>query len=191
MTVGETTTVSLITALLTAVIVAPSSAYLTTWLSLRRYQIEKWWDRKASAYENILGGMHDIIKYYDKTLEAHILDHNLSEAYLENLRANLDRGRADVQKIARMGAFILSDEAEIILNNFELEFSRASNTIDWYEYVENCLDTSLKTFRALRAEARNDLGVGPALPGIAWLEDRLERIRNRPGSPDLGGTESN
>ena len=46
-----------------AIVAAVVTAVLTVRLSFRRFQAERWWDRKADAYANIIGALQHCIIY--------------------------------------------------------------------------------------------------------------------------------
>lgn len=186
MSFADAATVAVITATLTALLVTPISIYLTAWLGVRRFRIEKWWEKRVSVYEEIFESLHDFIEYYDKETERLILDRKYSDEYMKELGEAARKARSKLIKRQRIGSFVISDAAEKILRDLENEFSKEPRPDSWFEYLDQNLFCATQAFDALRVEARRDLGLETKLPGEDIWPDFRDRIRNRPGQSDLG-----
>jgi hypothetical protein len=186
MTFNETITVSLITSVFTALIVGTSGAYFSTWLALRRYRLEKWWDKKALNYEVLFESIYDIHHYYEVELEK-LVGREYNEEYVTGLHAASEKGYDNIHRQARIGSFILSSEAESIVLTLENSLERASSFHNWEEVASECERATREAFSELRFAAQDDLGSNVNLPGVKSLERLRTRLANRPGQEDLGG----
>ena len=59
--------------LLTGIIIAAVSAWVTVQLSLRKFRKEKWWERKADTYSNVIEALYNSKAYPQHFMDAGIL----------------------------------------------------------------------------------------------------------------------
>ena len=101
-----------------ALIGGASAAYATMHLSLRRFYLERWWQRRFDAYSAILEALHDQHRYLD-ILRGEIFD---GDRYLDGYRQNAltlstDAGRL-LRRYVDLGPLALSPEAVAALRAF-------------------------------------------------------------------------
>ena len=98
--------------ILTSLIVGTVIAYLTVRLSIRQFYSQRWWDRKAEAYTDILEAIYNmnystraLINFYED--DSSVLDvpttNELVEKFIENYN--------EVRRHSLIGAFAISSEA--------------------------------------------------------------------------------
>ena len=63
----------------TGVVIAAISSWITVQLSLRRFRTERWWERKAEAYERIIGALHDSKVFASRHADAELQKTELPE----------------------------------------------------------------------------------------------------------------
>src|SRR5271165_48966 len=83
------------------------TAFLTVHLSLRRFQAERWWERKVDAYSRIIEALHHVIAYITMVLEQ-----SQSEFPPENkaeIESFCKKAIRDLRMAADVGSFIISN----------------------------------------------------------------------------------
>jgi hypothetical protein len=95
----------------TGILIAAVSSWITVQLSLRRFRSERWWERRAAAYERVIEALHDLKVFADNHLEAEYKGREFPEEEDKELRARSKAAHEEVAKTIDIGAFLLSDEA--------------------------------------------------------------------------------
>lgn len=107
--------------ILTALFVAAATAYVTVYLALRRFHAERWWERKAAAYDRLLGALADLKRHADHRVEEHegttfsddyskVVSDMHREASHELERAGILGGYTFSDRTARALAKLLADD---------------------------------------------------------------------------------
>ncbi|HZY10789.1 MAG TPA: hypothetical protein VFF29_06500 [Bacteroidota bacterium] len=137
--------------ILKTVFIATVSSWITVKLSLRKFQTERWWERKVEAYERIIEALHHTKAFSDAHLDANHEGREVSKERDDELRRRSREAHFEIAKAADMAAFFLSEEAKNRLDRFLVEEREASNTTDWQIYLESdwaatnsCLEDFIK-----------------------------------------------
>ena len=80
-----------------------AASWLTVWFALRRFQAEKWWEKKFASYTAIFGALHDMSVGFDEEIDA--LERG-SELSPDQSRANSEKyltGRNELYKQIDIG----------------------------------------------------------------------------------------
>ena len=56
--------------ILTGIFIAGITSLITVHLSINKFRTEKWWERKADAYTQLLDALHNAKKFSDEHLRA-------------------------------------------------------------------------------------------------------------------------
>lgn len=145
--------------ILSGVAIAGLSSWITVYLSLRRFRTEKWWEKKAEAYSNLLGTIHDAKAFAEENLEAMQLERELSEDEDKHLRKKSKLAESEIYRAMDVGAFYLSNQAIDCLKNYKDESSRAGKDNDWVLYLIEDLETTDKCLKSMIEIARADLQI--------------------------------
>ncbi|WP_375463734.1 hypothetical protein [uncultured Methylobacterium sp.] len=186
MTFGETVASNLISSFAVGIVFGATAAYFTTWLAFKRYKLEKWWDKKASAYEAILNNLFEFMFFFEKSLEAHMTDREPSQAVKDELQKKSEEAHRSLRKAAKIGSFVISDKAENFLVILERKLDKAIESQVWYDFIDSSFDAATNALDDLRDEARRDLSLEPSLPLANLSHKTWQRVRNRSGHADLG-----
>lgn len=138
-----------------AIFIAAVSSWITVQLSLGKFRHEKWWERKADAYANVIEALHYSKQFAEEHFEADIEGRKISSDKDAELRANAKKANAEISRVASIVAFLLHDKAINRLALLAREENEASNTADWWEYLDrdlratsSCLDDIIKIAKA-------------------------------------------
>jgi len=149
---------SVLTDLIKAIIVAVLTAFVTVKLSLKQFRSQKWWEKKAEAYSEIIGQL----SYYHYFLEEY-LDRELrggAEADDERWKPLIDdarRARKSIKAAAAAGAYVVSTETAAALERLLRELDKRGRDPDWIGEIETELDAIERCIATVRKQAEADL----------------------------------
>lgn len=144
---------------ISAVVIAGLSSWITVFLSLRKFRTEKWWEKKAEAYSNLLGAIHDSKAFAEENLNAEFRSRELTELEDKELRAASKKSEAEIYRAMDVGAFYLSEQAIECLKKYKKESSEAGKDNSWVQYLIEDLDAANSCLKSMIEIARNDLKV--------------------------------
>lgn len=142
---------------LTAILIAAVSSWITVRLSLRRFRAERWWERKADAYSRVIEALHNSKAFADQHLEAGYQGRELPEDRDKELRSRVRAAQDEIRKAMDVGAFLLSEDALNRLKQYEKGAEDASGQKSWYEYLEADWAATDKCLKDMIEIAKNDL----------------------------------
>ena len=149
------------------------AAWITYWLSRRRFIGERWWDRKADAYGSIIGSLVELMHSLDVMIEQHGFRRELGtkdfdEAY-EVGEAGYREIVARLERVVTEGDYVISRKAASALSEFIVGLATAGpdripdfgNPFDdWLgDHLRERRDVVRSYLEAIRAEAQSDLRV--------------------------------
>jgi len=124
------------TNILVGIVIAGVSSWITVQLSLRRFRSEKLWERKVAAYERVIEALHHSKAFCAAHMTAEEEGREVAAARDQALRQRATEADMEIQKASDVGGFLLSDEAQARLEQYAKESKEASNSPDWYGYLE-------------------------------------------------------
>jgi hypothetical protein len=142
-----------------AIFIAAASSWITVQLSFRKFRHEKWWERKADAYANIIEALHYSKQFSEEHFEADMEGREISQDTDAELRAEAKKANAEISRVASMGAFLLPDQAINRLALLRKEENEASNATDWCEYIDRDLKATSSCLNDIIEIAKEDLKV--------------------------------
>ncbi len=147
--------IQFVTSLITPLLVAVVTAVLTVQLSFRRFQAERWWDRKAEAYSRIVEALHHIVAYTSMSWKDWNEDATVREADKKELLQSYEKAVKELRLATGIGAYVISDEAAKILTELE---SRPEHD-NPYDAIDAALSDYQKALTKIRQLAKKDLKV--------------------------------
>lgn len=95
----------------TALFLAISTSFLTVYFSLKRYRSEKWWDKKAQCYCEIVDAINNIIRHCDAFIAEEFDGKNISENEKCQLSKKYYEGKAFFETQTNIGRLLISEAA--------------------------------------------------------------------------------
>lgn len=144
--------------IVTGIVIAVVSTYLTFYLSLTKFRTERWWERKADAYLKIIDALHRSKALTENYLEAQEEGRVVSKEEDKKLTEDSKKAHKEINMAIEIGALLLSNEALKKLKQFQkrnIDLGRA----DLYKYLENDLATTKSCFNELIEIAKKDLQI--------------------------------
>lgn len=135
----------------------------------RRFALEKWWNKKAQAYAEVIGSLVSLTYSLDRwqddgykmTVEG---QSSISKDVNKELAAEYNKALSRIERAATEGNYILSEKAANTLSDFLKKLRENSDKeytgwVDWYETVIQNLKLAKDCLSILRDEAKKDLQV--------------------------------
>lgn len=137
------------------ILVAFVASIITVRLSLYKFASSKWWERKESAYTDIIGTLSNILVKLRRQEDHYLGINNLSDDELKEISDDKKIYREEIERVAREGSFRISDEASNELWSLYKELGKgASHPVEGihneFEAVESCQEK-------VSEEAKRDL----------------------------------
>lgn len=145
--------------IISGIAIAGISSWITVQLSLKRFQTEKWWEMKATAYSNLLGTIHDAKAFSEENLEADYHAKELTDAQDKELRAKSHKASAEIYRAMDVGAFYLSKEAIERLKLYKNHPEPDNPHHSWVVHLEGDFTETNSCLKDMIEIARNDLQI--------------------------------
>ena len=124
--------------------------FLAVWLSLRfalrKFATEKWWEKKAAAYEAIIEATYHGFRYYDEAMHEASSGGEIDEETHETLKRNAKAADSEIVRIMTIGTLKVSQEFLDRLQQLRRDEHEATQTTSWSEHIalsydayRNCL----------------------------------------------------
>jgi len=135
-------------------LVAIVAVYLTAHLALRRFYSERWWERKANMYTQLIEALYDLLQYCEIKKADYGDGAGYADDKLKELAEKYNRAYWEVKKATALAGFVLSSDAAAILRELrdrpELEWDKNP---PWevygqdYEFYRDALDKIVEVAR--------------------------------------------
>ena len=143
--------------IITGIVTAAISSWIAVQLSLRKFHLEKWWERKANAYSALIQALHDSKTFCDEHFEALCAGRQVSDERDKELRIRARKATDEIRRAIDIGAFLFSDEALEVLKRYNKDQEEVSKAQDWYEYLDTDLAATSRCLEDIIKIARKDL----------------------------------
>ncbi len=141
-----------------SLLVAVTTAFLTIWLSLRRFYREKWWEAKMRAYSDVIQALHHMKWDLEISLRAHEEGRDTDTDYHKAWSAKHSAAWEEIRKQTDVGEFLFSPKAVELLQMLSNEARHETNE-GYFQYLEKIQVAVEKCLPAIKAAARTDLGL--------------------------------
>jgi hypothetical protein len=145
--------------ILSGVAIAALSSGITVYLSLNKFRTEKWWEKKAAAYSNLLGALYEAKTFADAHITASAKDKELTDEEDQEVRTKTKRAEEEIYRAMAVDAFYLSPLAIKRLETYGKEASRAGQDGSWSGYLFDHLSAADTCLRDMMKIARADLKI--------------------------------
>ena len=140
-------------------VIAVATSVLTVRLALGRFHAERWWERKAEAYTEILNALSDL-KHYAEILARKEQGAKYTDEFEARLRERHRDAYDKLRSATTVGGFILAGS---IAQRLE-DLARQAAAIEWedvppWEYYEENAKAYSSAIADVRTAAKKDLQV--------------------------------
>ncbi len=137
------------------------TAWLTVKFALRRFQSEKWFERRVDAYTKVIEALHIMKQCTERQIRAVERNIEISSESETELISEFRRGLADLRRLADMGALIFSPQAIQVLDVLVDELNVPTSEISsWWHRLDSERTALSKALIELRTVAKKDLSAG-------------------------------
>jgi hypothetical protein len=139
--------------------VAVLTAALTAKWAVRRFQSERWWERKAGAYSDIARSLFLMKRYCDEYIDSKESGSTRTDEYEQELTKDWQQGNRAIAEATALGTFLVSPDAAAVLEELRRENGRAAAEDDFYERASVESAALQRAIAALTSAARRDLRI--------------------------------
>ena len=143
--------------LLASIPIALLTSWVTVRFALRRFQSEKWFERRVDAYTKVVESLHYMKHCTERQIAAARRGYEMPKEIEEELVASYRKGLADLRRLTDMGALLFSAEAVAVLDTLNKELSEATDEQSWWENLDAESAAITKCLSALRPIAKREL----------------------------------
>lgn len=133
------------------------TALFTWWMNRRKFASEKWWERKAAAYTDLVERLYSCTLYNREIAKMFSGEILMDEARKQELTERYTAALAELRKAVVVGDFLFS---RIVVSMLEAMFAeKVDDEQPTYDMLTQIADKQQRTLDAIRMFAKDDLGV--------------------------------
>lgn len=148
-----------ITSGLIPAVVALATALVTTWMILRGYYSQRWWEKKADTYQGIIEHLtflkYDLLEMVDQHLG---IKKPTLEKMEEMAKAHRQATRG-IEQAAASGGFLITEEAAEVLRKLTREIGSGNFGNDLVGQLQSDLEAVSDALDSFKQTALKDLHV--------------------------------
>ncbi len=133
------------------------TAWITVKLALRRFYTEKWWERKAQAYSDIIGSLAKMRICFDKWEDEELRYKEIRAEARKKVNEEYANAKRVIVNAEAEGAFIISEKAAEVLSLFLKELQKEDIQGDWLNDFDRYHGEVIKCIASLREIANREL----------------------------------
>ena len=138
-----------------AVVGSMIGAFVTAHLALRRFKSEARWTRQIQVYDQIFAALYEVTEGIKYERNADIQDLE-SRKKLEKL---FDRTNREVTRLMTVEAYLLSEEATNVVNDYRVSVMFSDRNTDWLQWYDRQVKACFQCSTKLLHIARKDVGM--------------------------------
>ncbi len=133
--------------------ISVGGAFLAAHLAMKKFRSEKWWEKKAAAYAELVEALHTM-----KWRASEHLERIISEEEKSGMREEFELARRNIWRIADGSGFFISDEVTKAVDEMEQELIKAKNAESEFEYLNEEYAAINKCLLRIKEIGKTDLG---------------------------------
>lgn len=134
-----------------------ATSWITVKFAFRRFQSERWFERRIDAYTKVIEALHFMKYCTERQILAAERRQDLPEEFENELISAYRKGRADLRRLTDMGALLFSARAVAALDTLNAELRAATEQQSWWEHLDAESTAIAKCLVELRPIAKKDL----------------------------------
>ncbi len=127
--------------------------------NFKRYARERWWERKAKAYEDIISALSNSVHYYRTLINEELGIEKYTAGKRDKFNKIEGEGFNTIRKATDMGGFIISNEASSVLSEYWKKNEDGIDPQDWYKRFEANFEKTQACLTKITICAKNDLKI--------------------------------
>ena len=140
-------------------VTAAFASWITVRFALKRFISEKWWEKKAEAYDAILESLHYMKRTFGKDLDNFQKEREVAADRDKEGERKYREAYDELKKRIDIGQFVLSDNAVTVLSVFQKDYRKAGDDHphDLFTYLDDSLGALDRALKQMRVIAKADL----------------------------------
>ena len=142
--------------------ISVAGAFLAAYLAGKRFRNERWWEKKAAAYAELVDALHKMKWPYSEHLDAAMEQRDISKDESTSLWEEFKTARRNVWRIADSSSFLISPEVMKAVQKMEQALGDARTADSWFEHLDahyGAINSCLSTVKEI---GKKELGVHDA-----------------------------
>lgn len=171
-------------------------AYFTARYALGRFYREKWWDKRASLYVQLVESIYSIKKasmyWYEEEISKRSgfseRSFDLDEEQIRVVEADHDKAIIDLMRISDLSPLLLNEQCKILIERYLEQRINLRNQFDYDaididDAVRESLNNIISLLDSIMIEARRELrsdhkSLKEQLePGIKYIKDKSKLLK--------------
>ena len=135
------------------------AAVIASWLALRKFRTEKYWELRLEAYNELLNALEKMFSYVDASLLDAMHEKTIKDDERANLASKWKEGKNHVEKTRLVGRLLISQEAHQIID-LDKKFKEANKDVninDWFSQMDNDWGVLRKVIDEFITQSKIDL----------------------------------
>ncbi|MEX2474471.1 hypothetical protein [Marinobacter sp.] len=160
---------------LSGITIAVVASFLSAWLTLRRFRTERWWERKAEAYINLVEALHEMSLVPSEEIAAGAGHRKeLAEDEKAELWENFERAKKKVWKIADSSDFIISSDVLEVIQEMNRGLGHASHNTNWIEFLDDSNSAINECLNKVKKIGAVELGIKKGPDWDRWIPAKIK-----------------
>lgn len=134
-------------------------AFLAAHLAMKKFRNEKWWEKKAAAYAELVEALHTMKWPAGEHLDAELESREVSQEESSRMWEEFKVARRNIWKVADSSTFLVSEEVIKAVQDMERGLSSARNAQSWFEHLDEQYAAVNKCLGRIKEIGRADLGI--------------------------------
>ncbi len=149
--------ISIVMDIIKSAIIIVVASWITVKLALRRFYTEKWWERKAQAYSEIIGSLAKMRICFDKWEDEQLRYKEIRAEARKKVNEEYANAERVIVNAEAEGSFIISEEAAEVLSLFLKELQKKDIQGNWLNDLDRHQGEVIKCIVKLREIAKREL----------------------------------
>jgi len=133
------------------------TAYVTVRMSLKQFYSQRWWDKKAEAYSQILEHLSYLRYYYEEWSNEFQFDNTMDTDQRKRLSEGYIRAKESITKASAIGEFIVSETTTKALSELLSELFKLRFEDDPFKSVDKSYEAVTECIKTVRGDAKEAL----------------------------------
>lgn len=156
------------------ILVAIIAAFLGAWLTMRRFRVDRWWEKKAEAYINLVEALHEMSMVPAEQFNAACNGKDLRKEQEVALWESFDRARRRVWKIADSADFVISSDVARVVQVMNNGISQAENAASFPEHLDEIDEAIGQCMAQVKVIGADELGIKKGSGWNGWVPTKIK-----------------
>ena len=139
--------------------ISVGGAFLAAYLATKKFRSEKWWEKKAAAYAELVEALHKMKWPASEHLNAEIEYRKVSDDDSNRMWKEFGVARQNIWRLADTSSFLISGEVMKAVQEMEQDLGKARSAESWFEHLDEQYGAVDKCLMRIKEIGKTDLGL--------------------------------